>query len=66
MFPALCGNLSTDCVLVVVVVPVIFCAVLNTKMGGKALLNTHPKKENGSKGARRCRVCGKLETAMIP
>jgi small subunit ribosomal protein S29e len=26
-------------------------------MGGKALLNSHPKKESGSKGARRCRVC---------
>lgn len=29
-------------------------------MGGKALLNSHPKQMLGSKGARRCRVCGKL------
>lgn len=29
-------------------------------MGGKAkaLLNSHPKSLLGSKGARRCRVCG--------
>ena len=29
-------------------------------MGAKALSNCHPKKFYGSKGARRCRVCGKL------
>lgn len=29
-------------------------------MGGKSLLNSHPKKVLGSKGARTCRVCGKL------
>ena len=27
-------------------------------MGAKALINCHPKTPNGSKGARRCRVCG--------
>eukprot|EP01035_Chromulina_nebulosa_P035361 gene35361-47516_t len=26
-------------------------------MGAKSLLNSHPKSESGSKGARRCRVC---------
>ncbi|KAJ1414467.1 component of cytosolic 80S ribosome and 40S small subunit [Ochromonadaceae sp. CCMP2298] len=26
-------------------------------MGGKNLLNSHPKKFLGSKGARTCRVC---------
>ena len=26
-------------------------------MGAKSLLNAHPKKPLGSKGARRCRVC---------
>ncbi len=26
-------------------------------MGGKALLNSHPKAPLGSKGARKCRVC---------
>lgn len=29
-------------------------------MGSKALLNSHPKSESGSKGARKCRVCGKF------
>jgi small subunit ribosomal protein S29e len=29
-------------------------------MGGKNLLNAHPKNFLGSKGARRCRVCGKF------
>lgn len=27
-------------------------------MGAKSLLNAHPKNVLGSKGARRCRVCG--------
>ena len=27
-------------------------------MGAKALINAHPKNVLGSKGARRCRVCG--------
>ena len=27
-------------------------------MGGKSLLNAHPKSVLGSKGARKCRVCG--------
>lgn len=27
-------------------------------MGAKALINSHPKNVLGSKGARRCRVCG--------
>ena len=35
----------------------IIITFLDIKMGGKALLNSHPKKESGSKGARRCRVC---------
>eukprot|EP01038_Epipyxis_sp_PR26KG_P004691 gene4691-6588_t len=26
-------------------------------MGGKDLINSHPKNVLGSKGARRCRVC---------
>ena len=36
-------------------------------MGGKSLLNSHPKKVLGSKGARLCRVCGKswFETIII-
>jgi ribosomal protein S14 len=29
-------------------------------MGAKALSNAHPKKFYGSKGARRCRVCGEF------
>src|SRR5690348_16546207 len=29
-------------------------------MGAKALINAHPKNVLGSKGARRCRVCGEI------
>ncbi len=28
-------------------------------MGAKSMINCHPKPANGSKGGRRCRVCGK-------
>jgi ribosomal protein S14 len=34
-------------------------------MGGKALLNSHPKQVLGSKGARRCRVCGESDFCVV-
>ena len=34
-------------------------------MGAKALSNAHPKKFYGSKGARRCRVCGKYTGSSL-
>jgi small subunit ribosomal protein S29e len=33
-------------------------------MGAKALLNSHPKSELGSKGARRCRCCGNQQAII--
>ena len=35
-----------------------FYLLFPCSMGAKSLLNAHPKKVLGSKGARRCRVCG--------
>ena len=37
----------------------------NETMGAKALINAHPKNVLGSKGARRCRVCGTSNTRDV-
>lgn len=36
-----------------------------SEMGGKALINSHPKSISGSKGARRCRVCGRISFTVL-
>jgi len=43
-----------------------FCILLDIidKMGAKALINSRPKDESCSKGARRCRVCGKFSSFL--